>query len=98
VIHHLPVKNPTWDPKDIMTYATPFDREFQNEIDKNITYDQNGHCQETTSSNNLIIQESHTPSPSVGTKAKILDDNDNDILGDGEGVPIKNQENVLTKN
>jgi hypothetical protein len=34
------------------TYTTPFDREFQNEIDKKIAklYDPNGHRQETRSS------------------------------------------------
>ena len=35
VINHLPVENPTWDPKDI--YVTPVDREFQRAFDEQIT-------------------------------------------------------------
>ena len=86
IINHLPVENPTWDPKDI--YVTPFDRQYQCAIDEQITklYDQNGHTQTHTTT-------SSTPSPSAGTKAKILEDNEND--NDGEGVPINDEDIVL---
>ena len=72
------MENPTWDPKDI--YATPFDREYQCLVDEQITklYDRNGHHQ-------TDITTSSTPSPSAGTKAKILEDNEDD--DDGERVP-----------
>jgi hypothetical protein len=89
IIKRLPVENPTWDPKDI--YATPFDREYQCLVDEQITklYDRNGHHQ-------TDITALSTPSPSAGTKAKILEDNeDND---DGERVPISDKDIVLADN
>jgi hypothetical protein len=53
--------------KDI--YVTPFDRQFQCVLDEQMTksYDQNGHTHTDTTT-------SSTPSPSVGRKAKILED------------------------
>ena len=39
---------------------------------------------------------SSTPSPSAGTKAKILEDNEND--NGGEGVPINDKDIVLANN
>ncbi len=91
IINHLPVENPTWDPKDI--YTTPFDRQFQCGLDEQMTkiYDQNGHTHtdSTTSS---------TPSPSAGTKTKILEDNENENDNDGERVPIRDKDIVLTNN
>ena len=43
IINHLPVENPTWDPKDI--HVTPFDHQFQFTLDEQMTkiYDQHGH-------------------------------------------------------
>ena len=63
IINRLPVENPTWDPKDI--YVTPFDREYQCDLDEHITklYDQNGHTHTNTT-------KSSTPSPSTGPKQK----------------------------
>ena len=40
--------------------------------------------------------KSSTPSPSVGTNAKILEDNEND--NDVERVPVNDNDIVLTKN
>ena len=89
IIKRLRVENPTWDPKDI--YATPFDREYQCLVDEQITkiYDRNGHHQ-------TDITTSSTPSPSAGTKAKILEDNEDD--DDGERVPISDKDIVLADN
>jgi len=42
------------------------------------------------------ITTSSTPSPSAGTKAKILEDNEDD--DDGEKVPINNKDIVLVNN
>ena len=87
IINHLPVENPTWDPKDI--YANPLDRQFQCALDEQMTkiYDQNGHTHTDTKT---------SCTPSAGTKAKILEDNEND--NDGEGVPIRDKDIVLTNN
>ena len=107
IINRLRVENPTWNPKDI--YATLIDRAYQCALDEQTTklYNQNGHTQ-------TDITTSSTPSPSAGTKAKILEDindydgegvpiNDKDILedindNDGEGVPINDKDIVLTNN
>ena len=64
IINCLPVKNLTWDPKDI--YDTPLDHEFQHEIYNQITklYDQNGHkptnITTTTASCTLLHQWGQT--------------------------------------
>ena len=73
------------------TYSSPQLIENFNvrSMNKLPNYDQNWHTHVNTTT-------SGTPSPSVGTKAKILEDNLND--NDGEKVPIKDQDIVLTKN
>ncbi len=52
-------------------------------------YDQSGHT-------HTDVTTSSTPSPSVGTKRKILEDNEND--NDGERSPISDKDIVLTNN
>ena len=72
IINHLPVENPTWDPKDI--YVTPFDRDFQNEVDRQISkqYDSNGHrstnatATTTVRANATTVRANSTTTPAVG--------------------------------
>ena len=63
--------------KNRITDREIHDREFQNEVNKQITKlcDQNGHDHRDT--NTTTITTSCTPSPSVGTKSKVtvLEDN-----------------------